>query len=308
MINKILITGSSGIIGTRLTEKLISEGYEIVGIDKRENKWNKEINENTLIGDLRDKKNFEKIPEGIDLIIHLAANARVYDLIENPEKSFENIKILFNVLEFSRLRNIRRMIFSSSREVYGENSSMNKLQSEENQIRGGENLYSASKISGEFLIKAYNKSHGLNFLILRFGNVYGMYDEYDRVIPAFIRKCKKNEDLTIIGRDKRIDFIYIDDLVEGIILSIKKFDKIKNETINVGSGLATPIMKIAEFIKKEMRKENSIIIKDNRTGEVLNSVLDISKAKRILNFYPKTNIEEGLKKTIKWYNKNMDDN
>jgi len=299
-LQRILVTGSSGTIGTRLCEKLLEKNYNIVGLDLKPNKWNEEINKLTIIGDLRNKNIIENLPKDVDLVIHLAANARVYNLVLNPSLAKDNFEMLFNILEFCRENNIKRFIFASSREVYGNS---NKITHSEDEAYVGncESPYTASKIGGEALVHAYHQCYGINFIIIRFSNVYGMYDDSDRVIPLFIKLAKENKDLIVYGKEKLLDFTYIDDAISGVIKAIENFDKVKNEVFNIASGKGTSIVEIARLIQKYTNSKNQIIIEENRTGEVLKFIADISKAKEKLGYEPKTSIEEGIKKAIEWY-------
>lgn len=117
-ICNILITGSSGTIGTRLFEKLLENNYKVVGFDKKENKWQESLNKMTIRGDLLKKEDIGKIPKNIDLIIHLAANARVYDLVLEPDLALENVVSTYNILEFARKSKVNKIIFLSSGETY----------------------------------------------------------------------------------------------------------------------------------------------------------------------------------------------
>jgi UDP-glucose 4-epimerase len=303
-MKKILITGSSGTIGTRLGEKLLNLGYEIIGVDWKKNKWHKNLEKRTIHLDLRNKNLvLKKLPKKVDLIIHLAANARVYELVKNPDLARDNMITTYNILEYARINKIKNIIFASSREVYG-NTKKAKHKEEDVKIENCESPYSASKISGEALIHSYHKCFGINYVIIRFSNVYGMYDESDRVIPLFIRKAIKNENLVVFGKDKILDFTYIDDAVEGVIKVIKGFNKVKNNTFNIATGKGTKILFVAQLIKKFLNSKSRIIIKQNRPGEVVKYIADISKAKKLLNYEPRTDIIEGIKKTIEWYNRN----
>ena len=105
-IKKILITGSSGTIGTRLFENLLEKSYDVIGFDRNHNKWSENLNKLTIIGDLLKKEDVEKIPTNIDLVVHLAANPRVYDLVVNPGLALENITTTYNVLEFARNKQV----------------------------------------------------------------------------------------------------------------------------------------------------------------------------------------------------------
>lgn len=303
-MSKILITGSSGTIGTRLCEKLLEQNYEIIGIDWKPNKWVKKIDEITLRADLRDKSTFDKLPKSLDLIIHLAANARVYNLVKDPNLARDNFETTFNTLDFARKNNIKRFVFASSRETYGNSE---KVVHSENEvyIQNCESPYTASKIGGEALVHAYQQCYGINFITFRFSNVYGMYDDSDRVIPLFIRLTKEDKDLTVFGREKLLDFTYIDDCISGVLKAINNFKKAQNDTYNIGSGKGTSILEIARLIQKFMKSQNKIVIKENRTGEVVKFIADISKAKQKFNYQPKTNILEGIKKSIAWYKENL---
>jgi len=303
-MKKILITGSSGTIGTRLGEKLLNLGYEIIGVDWKKNKWHKNLEKRTIHLDLRNKNLvLKKLPKEVDLIIHLAANARVYELVKNTYLAIDNMITTYNILEYARINKIKNIIFASSREVYG-NTKKAKHKEEDVKIENCESPYSASKISGEALIHSYHKCFGINYVIIRFSNVYGMYDESDRVIPLFIRKAIKNENLVVFGKDKILDFTYIDDAVEGVIKVIKRFNKVKNNIFNIATGKGTKILFVAQLIKKFLNSKSRIIIKQNRPGEVVKYIADISKAKKLLNYEPRTDIIEGIKKSIEWYNRN----
>ncbi|MBU0766686.1 SDR family NAD(P)-dependent oxidoreductase [Patescibacteria group bacterium] len=300
---KILVTGSSGTIGTRLCEKLIEKGYEVIGADWKPNKWQSNIDQITTIVDLRDESQLDKLPKDIDIIIHLAANARVYELVKEPDMARDNFISTYNTLEFARKNNIKRFIFTSSRETYG-NDTNDPHTEDMMRVDNCESAYTASKIGGEALMKAYWRCYGIDGIVFRLSNVYGMYDDSDRVIPLFIRQAKANETMTIFGKDKCLDFTYIDDTVNGLILAVEKFDDAKNETINLAFGDATTIVRLAEVLKELHGSDSEIDIQDNRPGEVIQYIADISKAKKLLGYEPLTPFDEGIKKTVEWYNSN----
>jgi UDP-glucose 4-epimerase len=301
---KILITGSSGTIGTRLCERLLEQGFEVIGADWKKNKWKEEVDKITVNIDLRNKPEvLKKLPK-VDLVIHLAANARVYDLTVEPDRALDNILTVYNMLEFCRINKIQKFMFASSRETYGNSSKITQNESDA-LIENCESPYAASKIAGEALTRAYGKCYNLDFLLFRFSNVYGMYDESDRVVPLFIRLCKQKKDLIVFGKEKLLDFTYIDDTVSAIIECIKNFEKVKNDTFNIAQGSGTKILEVAEIIKKLLKTDNKIILQENRTGEVVKYIADISKIKSRINYNPQVGIEEGIKKSIDWYNKHI---
>ena len=130
---------------------LIAEGHDVVGADWEPNKWKPEIDALTVNVDLRDEKNLSKLPSDVDVVIHLAANARVYELVEHPDRARDNLLTLFNVLEFARKNDISKLIFASSRECYG-NIEKEKLSEDAARIENCESPYTASKIGGEALV------------------------------------------------------------------------------------------------------------------------------------------------------------
>ncbi len=302
-IKKILITGSSGTIGTRLFEKLLEKSYDVIGFDGNHNKWSGNLNKLTIIGDLLKKEDIEKIPTDIDLVVHLAANPRVYDLVVNPDLALENIITTYNVLEFARNHNIKRVIFSSSRETYGNKKEIVSKETDVN-IQLCESPYAASKISDEVLIYSFLKCYGIDYVVCRFSNVYGMYDQSERFIPIILRKMKKNEEVEIFGKDKILDFTYIDDCVEGIIKCIEKFDKVKNNVFNIAFGKGSKLIDVAKMIKRNLKSKSQISIGKNRQGEIVRFIADISKAKKMLGYKPEYDLENGIKLSIDWYAKN----
>ena len=297
---KILLTGSSGTIGTRLFERLLPD-YEIIGVDLRQNKWLPELNVKALNIDLRKTEELAKIPQDIDLIVHFAANARVYKSVENPELALHNMLINFNVVEFARKRKIKRIIFASSREVYGNIQKGGVITEDMMRLENCESPYSASKVSGEALLHTYHKVYGVDFVIVRFSNVYGMYDDSDRVIPLWLRQCLRNDDLILYGEEKVLDFTYIDDAVNGAIKTIEYFDKVKGNIFNIAYGKGVSLLRVAQEIKRLTTSQSKIIIKKCRPGEVWKFEADISRAKKLLGYNPKVGIEEGLAKTVDWY-------
>lgn len=309
---RILVTGSSGTIGTRLCETLLEKGHAVTGVDRRPNTWNSDVQNITINIDLLSDGELEarsslrlrsgQAPLAADLVVHLAANARVYDLVEDPDRARENMVTTFNILEWARQNRIPRFLFASSREVYG-NIKSSKLVEGAADIANCESPYTASKIAGEALVHAYTRCYGLDHAILRFSNVYGMYDDSDRVIPLFLRRAQKNESLTIFGEEKCLDFTYIDDTVAGIILACENFDRAKNDTYNIAFGEGTTIVHLAERVKELANSSSEITIAPSRTGEVIRYVADIAKAKEKLKYSPQVPFEEGIKKTVEWYSR-----
>lgn len=301
---KILVTGSSGTIGTRLCETLLQRSYDVVGIDWAHNAWQPAVDAITTFTDLRDWDAVQKMDfPGVDIIVHLAANARVYELVEDPLRARDNMVTTFNVLEFARQKGIRKVIFASSRECYG-NLPMRRFKEEAARIENCESPYTASKIAGEALVESYTRCYGIDHLTFRFSNVYGMYDSSNRLVPLFIRQMRANAPVTIFGADKCLDFTYVDDTVEGIIAGILKFDTVKNKTLNLAYGQGTFLVDVAKSLKRLLKSKSEITVGDSRVGEVVRYVADITKAKELLGYEPKVSFRDGIQKSVEWYTRN----
>jgi UDP-glucose 4-epimerase len=304
-IGKVLVTGSSGTIGTRLCERMLQDGtYEVVGVDRRPNAWNAQVQAVTVAGDLREEATLARLPTDVDVVIHLAANARVYELVEAPELARDNFLTLFNILEFCRRNGIPRFQFASSREVYGNTG---EAVHAEEPVRLGdcESPYSASKLGGEALVHSYGRCYGLDYIIFRFSNVYGMYDDSERVVPLFIRQTRAGRDLTVFGEDKLLDFTYIDDAVDGILLSLERFERARNDTYNLAFGEGTTILAVAGMIREQLGATNRVHLGESRTGEVVRYIADTRKAREKLRFAPRVTCPEGIARSVAWYRANV---
>lgn len=305
----ILITGSSGQIGTNLGLFLQEKGHQVFGIDIRPNPWTDGIE--TLLQDLSKQYTSFKggighvpYPPNIDLVVHFANHAKVHELVKQPERALENITMNFNVLEYCRQNDVP-IIFSSSREVYGD---IHRYITEESyaDFAFTESPYSASKISGEALIYSYAQCYGLRYLVFRFSNVYGRYDNdihrMLRVIPHFIRQISQDKPITVYGKDKVLDFTYVDDCVAGVYAGIEKLvgGEIANHTINLAYGQGNSLVQMAEFVGEALGKTPNMTIKPSRVGEVTHYVANVGKARALLDYTPQVSLREGIHQATAW--------
>lgn len=297
---KILVTGASGTIGTRLCEILLQEGKDIAGVDRVPNKWLPAVDAITTQVDLLEAEQLLCMPSDVDIIVHLAANARVYELVEHPERAMENLVTTFNTLEFARKNGIKKIIFASSREAYG-NIAAESYTEDMVRVENCESPYTASKIAGEALVESYRRCYDIDFVTLRFSNVYGMYDDSVRVVPLFFRLSKAGEPMTVFGKEKCLDFTYIDDTVRGICSVIEKFDDVKNEVYNIAYGDGTTIMHLAERMKELTGSSSAITATESRRGEITKYIANVGKARKALGYEPRIPFEEGILKTVEWY-------
>ena len=292
---RVLVTGTSGQIGTNLALRLQREGHEVVGIDKRPNPWTEGIET-----EVRDLTTGIDGGDAFDVSAHLAAHAKVHELVEQPERALENITMTFNVLEYSRARRIP-IVFSSSREVYGDVHRFEGYGEATADFAFTESTYSASKIACEALIYSYARCYELPYLVFRFSNVYGRYDSdlerMVRVLPLFTQQILRNEPITIYGGEaKTLDFTYVDDCVDGIVRGLEALvgGRVVNETINLAYGEGNTLVRAAELIGQALGREPAMTMAPALVGEVTYYVADISKAQELLRWAPTTPLVEGI--------------
>jgi UDP-glucuronate 4-epimerase len=308
---RILITGSSGQIGSNLAVRLLRDGHSVFGIDKRPNHWVPDAFP-TLLQDLAGHYsafaggiNGVEYPE-VDLVVHLAAHAKVHQLVRQPHRALENAIMTFNVLEYARGMNLP-IVFSSSREVYGDVHRFEEYSEGVADFAYTESTYSASKIAGEAFVYSYARCYGLRYLVFRFSNVYGRYDNdlqrMVRVLPLWTHKLARGEQITVYGEDKTLDFTYVDDCVDGIALGIEALGsgRVSTGTINLAYGRGNRLLHAAELIAQELGVDADITIAPPLLGEVTHYVADVSKARELLAYEPQVPLEEGIKRSVAWF-------
>ncbi len=280
---KIAVTGSSGFIGKNLVKRLKIENYEIIEID-----FDKGFN-------LLDINSLNKIPK-YDLVIHLAAKTFVPSSFTNPGEFYNNnILATLNILELTRKFGARFVYLSSY--VYGEPK---YLPIDENHPFKAHNPYSQSKLICEKLCEGYNRDFQVPITIFRPFNVYGFEQNTSFLIPSILEQYKTGVIELKDPRPKR-DFVYISDVVDAIIAGLKINNSFS--IYNIGYGNSYSIQEIIDIILKYTK--NNIIVKftnEFRNEEVLNTVADISKIKKDLNWSPKISLEDGINKILKMIN------
>jgi len=310
---KILVTGGAGFIGSHLVDKLIKNGHKVVVVDnlstgKREN-LNPAFFKKSGAG---TKAKFYKIDicspqisqifkkERPKIVYHLAAQIDVRKSTENPVKDAKiNILGTLNVLENCKKNKVKKFIFSSSVGVYGEPKT---LPVKENHSLNPIAPYPITKLTIEKYLN-YFKSQGLNFVSLRYANIYGPRQPSEigegGVIAIFTNKILKGERPIIFGKGIQTrDFLYVDDAVEAAVLALKA----KSGSIyNVGTDKEITINNLLKLVLRILNKKTKPIYKPLRRGEIICSRIDYSKIKKELGFQPRYTLEEGLNETIKWF-------
>lgn len=306
--HKILVTGATGFIGSRLAHRLIKEGFEL-GIIKREKSDTWRIKDilgkiTTYDADLKDTEKISKVISDFkpDIIFHLATYYAVdHKPEEIPLMIDTNILGTINLLEAAKESKVNLFVNTSSCFVYKE--SKNKLK--ETDDLKPLNLYALTKIHAEEACSYYSDTYGLNTITFRLFPPFGPADNKRKLIPYIIKTLSGKETLKLTTGLQRWDFIYVEDIIDAYLklLKVTKLPE-KHDIFNIGTGSTTSIREIAcqikSITKSNIEPEWGAI--PNRQNEVWFTCADISKTKRFLNWEPKTHIEQGLKYTIEWFN------
>ena len=293
---KILLTGGLGYIGTSLIKKLTKHQLIVCSKSKKDNLQNF----NDVIFEFVDitSDDFLQIVKKHkpDLVIHLASITGLKNCESNPTKAFEtNVHGTFNVIKASEL-NKNRLIFFSSREVYGKSLD---VKSKEDDLLLPTNIYGITKMLGELLIKNSGKNNNLDYIILRLTNVYGPGGN-EKGPNKIIKNAVEDKKIEIFGGKQSINFIYIDDVVNLISTIIDK-NHISKEIFNLGSKNNLTVNEFSKLVEQSL--DFNITIKHKPKLNVENSIFkpDLKKSEKLLGFTSKTKINDGLRKTINWY-------
>ncbi len=300
---KIIVTGGSGFIGSNVV-KYLSKNHEVKIFDfKKPNNLDNEF----IQGDITDSKHVINSIKDCDVVIHLAATLGVVNTETNPVLTLDtNLGGTINVLEACKINKIKKIIFSSSSEVYGEPL---KIPMDEDDKPIPMTTYGIAKFAAEEYIKAYSKTFGLEYTLFRLFNVYGDQQATDWVLPEFVSKAISNKDIIVHGDGLQTrSFCYVTDISNAFSLTL---DKANGQLINIGNNhepitikeLANKIVQLSnskssvKFIPFEETKRNR--------SEILIRVPNIEKAEKLLGYEPKISLEEGVLKVIK---KQLNDN
>tara|TARA_B100000519_G_scaffold137759_1_gene119232 strand:- start:1410 stop:2318 length:909 start_codon:yes stop_codon:yes gene_type:complete len=299
---KSIVTGGSGFIGSHVVDKLIDYGHEVVVLDHRVKPHRDDVEFRDV--DIIDFSSVLDATSDIDYIFHLAAMSNVNHVYDKPIYSVElNISGTVNILEAARKNNCKRVIFASTVWVYTGTNGTYVNEESPFFMPGAGHIYSTSKISCEFLICDYQKLYGVPYSILRYGIPYGPRMRTELVIPIFLKKAFNGEPITIAGDGSQYrNFIYVEDLADAHILALD--DRAENQILNVEGMRRISIKNIADTIQNLMADNVSIQYIPERPGDYDGKEASNEKIKKLLNWEPKIDFQDGMKKTIEWFEKN----
>ena len=314
---KLIITGSAGFIGYSLSKRLLENNLEIIGIDNHNNYYDTKLKEarfNKLIKhsnyqhyriDLSDQDSLKKIfkENKPDVVINLAAQAGVRYSLEKPQKYIDsNIIGYFNILDLSKKYNVKHFVYASTSSVYGLDKKFPL--SEEIGSSHPIQLYAATKRANELFAHAYSSLFNLPTTGLRFFTVYGPWGRPDMALFKFTKNILEGKKIELFNKGDHIrDFTYIDDIVDGIVKACFKKKKHKYRIYNLGSGKKIALTKLINTIQSKLGLKAKINLKKMQKGDVKNTLSDLTRSKKELNYNPRVKIEEGIDRYIKWYRK-----
>ncbi len=308
---KILLTGAAGFIGYHTACVLLARGDEVVGLDNLNAYYDPTLKEKRLAmlqekkgftfvrGDILDRSTVAGAMKGVDRVCHLAALAGVRYAFDHPDEYIDiNIRGFFHVLEEVRQQKIPGLIYASSSSVYGGNG---KLPAEETDRTDDQlSLYGQNKKDNELMAHTYHSLYGIPVTGLRFFTVYGPWGRPDMALFLFTDALLHDRTLQIFGEGKmQRDFTYVDDIVSGIVAAIDK--NYAEEIFNLGCGRKEELMEYINLVEQSCGKTAKKEYMPMQPGDVRSSLADISKAKKMLGFEPKTTIREGVPRFVEWY-------
>ncbi len=315
---KVLITGYRGFLGSRLTQALISLGAKITGLDIKADSEDTILNAGDykhitpIRGSVTNFKLLKNIisENKIKVIFHLAAEAIVNECYKNPQRAFStNICGTWNILEASRISSIpEAIIVASSDKAYG---SHKELPYKENASLCGDHPYDASKSCADLLAYTYFHTYGVPVCVTRCGNIYGPGDfNFSRIVPDAIR-CVLTGKTLLIRSDGKFtrDYVYVDDIVNGYILLAEKMHNLKlsGEAFNLSDENPITVLGLLKEINKLTSEKLKYKILNQAKYEIKDQYLSSCKARKILGWKPRFTLKDGLRLTLDWYQKVIDE-
>lgn len=310
-MKRVLVTGGAGFIGSHVCDLLVSEGYDVSIIDDLSTGRRSNAPEAADFHEVSvTSTDAARVVRegGFDLLVHLAAQIDVRKSLADPVfDATTNILGTLNLLEAVRKsgRKTRVAFTSTGGAIYGD---FNAPPNEESFPKDPESPYAISKLASEFYLACYSRLHALEYVALRFGNVYGpRQDPHGEagVVAIFCNRILDGKPLTIFGNGKQTrDYVYVGDVARAVVLGLTKpipgADRLDTRSFNIGTGVGTSVVDLARLLQGAAASDAEIVFAPRRPGEQQESFLDVSKARRILGWAPRVSLAEGLAETFAW--------
>ncbi len=314
-MRNVLVTGGAGFIGSHLVERLLGEGlWRVHVVDDFNDFYDPALKRRNVAphlsrddfrlteADIRDRDALESVfgASAFDCVVHLAARAGVRPSLVEPLLYAEtNIRGTLNLLELARAHGVRQFVFGSSSSVYGENGKVPF--SEDDPVGRPISPYAATKAAGELLCHTYSHLWGLRSVCLRFFTVYGARQRPDLAIHKFARLISEGRPLPVFGDGTtRRDYTFIDDIIAGVRAAID-YEASAFEVFNLGEARTVSLSELIALLERELGREALVERRPTQPGDVPQTFADISKARRLLGYDPRTPIEEGIRRFVEWF-------
>ena len=306
-----VVTGAAGFIGSHLSERLLTDGWEVVGVDNFDEFYDPKIKRRNIqacLGnskfrlveaDIRDSDAMDKaVGGGMDIVVHLAARAGVRPSIAQPVLYGDvNINGTVVLLEAARKHRVRKFVFGSSSSVYGNNKKVPF--SEDDNVDFPISPYAATKKAGELVCHIYHYLYNISITCLRFFTVYGPRQRPDLAIHKFAKLIEQGKPLPVYGDGSMMrDFTYIDDIIDGTIAAMQKCSGFN--VFNLGESRPITVNDLVVEMEKALGKKAVIEHQPPQPGDVERTYADVTKAENELDYNPATPIETGLEKFVAW--------
>lgn len=309
---RILVTGAAGFIGSHLCEALLKRGDEVTGIDNFDLYYNRLIKEKNLEplksfnnfrfkeGDLRDSTwTLNLLEDGFESVAHIAARGGVRASILYPDEYVGlNYVSTVNLLEAMKKTAVKKLLLASTSSVYGNTTPVPFK--EDSPVNNPISPYAATKKACEVMAYTYNQLYGIDTYILRFFTVYGPRQRPDMAIHKFVKLIIDGKEIEMYGDGSTLrDYTYISDIISGVV---KGIDGISGyEIINIGGHATTSLSRLIEIIESALNKKAKIKRVQIPAGDVLQTLADVNKAKRLLGYAPNVSLEDGIPRFVEWY-------
>jgi len=313
---RVMVTGCAGFIGWKVSEYLLAAGYEVVGVDNLNDAYDVRLKQWRLAQlegrqgfifhpvDICDRPAIEKVFQdngSFNAVVNLAARAGVRQSVENPWVYIEtNVTGTLNLLELCWGLGVKKFVLASTSSLYGANNP--RPFREDANTDGPLSPYAASKKAAEALCYTYHYLYGLDITVLRYFTVYGPAGRPDMSVFRFIRWIAEGEPLYLYGNGSQSrDFTYVDDIAEGTIRALKPMGY---EIINLGSDHPVSLRELIARIEELLGRKAQIVYRERHPADVPATWADISKARTLLGWAPRTSLDEGLRQAVEWYLRN----
>ena len=321
MPERVLVTGVAGFIGSHVAERLLSRGDRVVGVDNFDPFYPREEKERNLTAALENPSfrlveanctglralEDELAHDGFDVIVHLAAKAGVRPSLEDPVGYVESNVVGTQVLlELARRKGVERFIFGSSSSVYGNSPRVPFTEADVGCTPISP--YAATKAAGEILCRTYHALYGLGVVALRFFTVYGPRQRPDLAIRKFATLMLRGDPLPVFGDgSSERDYTWIDDITSGVLAAVDRTARVPGEceVINLGGNRSVSLKRLIELLAAAVGSEARLDVQQVQPGDVVRTCADITKASKLLGYYPSVSIDEGIPRFVEWMRQAM---